>query len=192
MCPYAPTVTPVQSICEQLLYEKAKNERHLRRLQFVWIERDPVLIQGAEFVRRISSTTIASMGSLGSVGPLDLEDKSDTDASTSFNESDDYSSPECNGDKALEQFVHNWQTGSQLGADASVDIVSQLLALIPPGMTTDEEMSDMYDLEEIECPHDESTNYTPNFSENKPDPVGRRLSEVSLVESLTKEEALDN
>jgi hypothetical protein len=47
---FASTVTPMQSISDQLLYERARNIRKLHRLKFVWIERDPVLVKNAEFV----------------------------------------------------------------------------------------------------------------------------------------------
>lgn len=41
----------MQSICDQLLYEKSAGQRELRNLKFIWIERDPVLVQHVEFVK---------------------------------------------------------------------------------------------------------------------------------------------
>jgi hypothetical protein len=45
-------VTPMQSICDQLLYEHSKETRELQSLKFVWTERDPVLMQEANFVHK--------------------------------------------------------------------------------------------------------------------------------------------
>lgn len=41
----------MQSICDQLLFEKASGHRELRNLKFVWIERDPVLVQQVSFLK---------------------------------------------------------------------------------------------------------------------------------------------
>jgi hypothetical protein len=43
-------VTPMQSICDQLLHEWSANQRDLRRVKFVWVERDPSLIEHANFL----------------------------------------------------------------------------------------------------------------------------------------------
>lgn len=49
----------MQSICDSLLNESSKNRRALNRIKFVWVERDPVLIQRREFVKCASSTQTA-------------------------------------------------------------------------------------------------------------------------------------
>jgi hypothetical protein len=44
-------VTPIESICDQLLYEKFIGEREIRNIKYIWIERDPVLVQQDAFVK---------------------------------------------------------------------------------------------------------------------------------------------
>ena len=46
------TVTPMQSICNQLLYEHAKGRRELEDVKLVWVERDPVLMKSVDVVRQ--------------------------------------------------------------------------------------------------------------------------------------------
>jgi hypothetical protein len=41
----------MQSICDQLLFEKSTGQRELRNLKFVWIERDPILVQEVNFIK---------------------------------------------------------------------------------------------------------------------------------------------
>jgi hypothetical protein len=48
-------VTPGQSICNQLLYEHRTKQRELKKLSFIWIERDPVVMKKVEVMRRTSS-----------------------------------------------------------------------------------------------------------------------------------------
>lgn len=38
-------VAPMQSVCDQILQEQASGQRELRHLKFIWIERDPILLQ---------------------------------------------------------------------------------------------------------------------------------------------------
>lgn len=52
------SVTPMQSISDQLLHEHKKKTRQLNNLMFVWIERDPILIVNTRF--REKSTLTAS------------------------------------------------------------------------------------------------------------------------------------
>lgn len=127
----------MQSICDQLLYERAKNRRQLNSLQFIWIERDPVLMQEHEFIRRTSS--------IGSqLGSLDMEDYLSSDGSIKLDEEDDPGTqPKVNvflGNSAavnghLEQLAHR---------EHSTNIASQLLSLLPPDRTTDAELEALY------------------------------------------------
>ena len=48
-------VTPIQSICNQLIYEHSKGLRDLKKIRVVWTDRDPVLVKDADVVRRNSS-----------------------------------------------------------------------------------------------------------------------------------------
>lgn len=50
--PFQSIVTPMQSICNQLLHESAEGRRDLRYLKFIWIERDPVLVAETDFAQQ--------------------------------------------------------------------------------------------------------------------------------------------
>ncbi|CAB9526541.1 Ferric reduction oxidase [Seminavis robusta] len=45
-------VTPVQSLCNQLIYEHSKGLRNLKKIRVVWTDRDPVLVNDVDVVRR--------------------------------------------------------------------------------------------------------------------------------------------
>jgi predicted ferric reductase len=45
-------VTPMQALCNQLMFEQSAGVRELKRLSFVWIERDPNVVQNVDVVRR--------------------------------------------------------------------------------------------------------------------------------------------
>eukprot|EP00542_Grammatophora_oceanica_P012506 CAMPEP_0194044016 /NCGR_PEP_ID=MMETSP0009_2-20130614/15563_1 /TAXON_ID=210454 /ORGANISM="Grammatophora oceanica, Strain CCMP 410" /LENGTH=969 /DNA_ID=CAMNT_0038688429 /DNA_START=590 /DNA_END=3499 /DNA_ORIENTATION=+ len=53
-------VTPMQSMCNQLMYEHSTNQRILKHLSFIWVERDPVVMQEVDVVRRTSTKLIRS------------------------------------------------------------------------------------------------------------------------------------
>mmetsp|Transcript_9690 Transcript_9690/g.22300 ORF Transcript_9690/g.22300 Transcript_9690/m.22300 type:complete len:438 (-) Transcript_9690:157-1470(-) len=48
-------VTPMQSICNQLMYEHHSGQRCLKNLSFVWIERDPQVFSEVDVVRRTNA-----------------------------------------------------------------------------------------------------------------------------------------
>ena len=48
-------VTPMQSICNQLMYEHNTKKRQLKKVSFVWIERDPQVFEEVDVVRYSSS-----------------------------------------------------------------------------------------------------------------------------------------
>lgn len=45
-------ITPMSSICDHLLNEVKNGRRSMRRIKFVWAERDPTFIEQSDFVRR--------------------------------------------------------------------------------------------------------------------------------------------
>eukprot|EP00541_Cyclophora_tenuis_P000342 CAMPEP_0116574856 /NCGR_PEP_ID=MMETSP0397-20121206/19632_1 /TAXON_ID=216820 /ORGANISM="Cyclophora tenuis, Strain ECT3854" /LENGTH=560 /DNA_ID=CAMNT_0004103679 /DNA_START=75 /DNA_END=1757 /DNA_ORIENTATION=- len=49
-------VTPMQAICNHLMYEQSTRQRQLKKLSFVWVERDPVVMDKVDVVRR--NTTV--------------------------------------------------------------------------------------------------------------------------------------
>jgi predicted ferric reductase len=48
-------ITPMQSICNQLIHEHGTRKRSLKKLSFLWMERDPIVMSDVEVVRRSSS-----------------------------------------------------------------------------------------------------------------------------------------
>lgn len=128
-------ITPMQSLCDQLLYETVKDRRELHRLKFIWIERDPILMQEAEFIRRSSSVK-----SLGSLVDLEQNGGGSEEGSTAI---DDLMDTDPVAGNIIQSIVDNQITQS-LEVNHSTNIASQLLSLLPPGKTTDEEFDDLY------------------------------------------------
>jgi hypothetical protein len=131
------------------LYEKVKNRRELNHLKFIWIERDPVLMQESSFVRRTSS--------VGSMGSMDFEDYLSSNASRSFSfddlQIDEQSAAPIDFDSALELYAatldHDKHRKRVLDGDYCIDIIEQLLSVLPPGSTTDKELDDLYQSGEL-------------------------------------------
>lgn len=151
----------MQSICEQLLYEKAKNRRQLDRLKFVWIERDPILMQEAEFVRRTST--------IGSVGSLELDEYMSSNASLHIGDDADLDDETARNSGPIDLSAVSDRTGPidfddaldraffmarRFKLEQSIDIASQVLSLLPPGKTTDEELDEMYRSGELAIDND--------------------------------------
>jgi predicted ferric reductase len=55
-------ITPMQSVCNQLIYEHSNGLRTLNKLCFVWIERDPMIMSDVEVVRRSSTMHLNTSG----------------------------------------------------------------------------------------------------------------------------------
>ena len=53
-------ITPIQSMCNQLVYDQNKGRRNLHRVRVIWTERDPVVMERADIVRRGSSCHFAT------------------------------------------------------------------------------------------------------------------------------------
>ena len=120
----------MQSICDQLLYEKSKDRRRLNHLKFIWIERDPILMQEAEFVRRTSS-----------IGSIEIEDYLSASGSINFEASDQV----VETSQHIDRDALNQQLAQMLAQDHSIDLASQLLSAVAPGRTTDEEFDKLYE-----------------------------------------------
>ena len=180
-------VAPMQSICEQLLYEKVKKRRIMDNLKFIWIERDPQIMQESTFVKRTSS--IGSIGSLNhddllslsgsksavfndvidDEGPIDF-DKSlkrfestlDNDSVKSFDFNDviDEEGP-IDFDTSLELFESTLDNDVKmariLDGEACMDIIGQLLSLLPPSTTTDDELEALFQSGEFNCAMDDDS-----------------------------------
>ena len=53
-------VTPMQAICNHLMYEQNTKQRKLKKLSFVWVERDPVVMDKVDVVRRTSTVLLST------------------------------------------------------------------------------------------------------------------------------------
>ena len=147
------TVTPMQSICEQLLYEKVKKRRTLHNLKFIWIERDPQAMQESTFVKRTSS--IGSIGSLSHDDVLSLGSKS-----FEFDDIIDEEGP-IDFDTTLELFETTLDNDVKMArihdGEACMDIIGQLLSVLPPCTTTDDELEELFQSGEFNCTIDENS-----------------------------------
>jgi len=167
----------MQSICDQLLYEKAKNRRNLNHLKFVWIERDPILMQEAEFVRRTSC-----------IGSLELEDYLSASGSINFEDESDHLEGQAivQTDQQHTQNSLNQQLAEMLEHEHSIDIASQLLSAVAPSRTTDEELDKLYESDQFSV--DSSfldaisiDNVSAEDEGSKKEPAKRRRSSFSFV-----------
>jgi len=117
-------VTPMQSLCNSLMYEHNHGMRKLRKLSFVWIERDPVVMPEVDVVRRESIRCLES-----------IEDSDDDNS--------DMDDLEQSWGEKVGIAARHGLTGQQ-DADGAVALASQLLAMVPPGQETDEQMARYY------------------------------------------------
>ena len=147
------TVTPMQSICEQLLYEKIKRRRTLHNLKFIWIERDPQLMQESTFVKRTSS--------IGSIGSLSKDDILDLSGSKSFRFDDimDNETGPIDFDQSLDLFESTLDNDVKmariLDGEACMNILGQLLSMVPPSKTTDDELEALFQSGEFQYSEEE-------------------------------------
>lgn len=98
----------MQSICDQLLFEEVRKRRNMKKIKFVWTDRDPVMMVEAPVVRRMSS--------------IDLETLSSVD----------------NGSANADSDASMYERNSAL-------IFSQLVSLLPPGTSTDDDFDKFYE-----------------------------------------------
>jgi len=120
-------VTPIQSLCNSLMYEHNHGMRKLKKLSFVWIERDPIVIPEVDVVRR---ETIRQRDS----SDLDLEEGSDGGGP-------DKKPHGKNTDAAKHSALGNTPRS---GADGATDFAAQLLAMVPQSLLTDDQLAQCY------------------------------------------------
>jgi FAD-binding domain/Ferric reductase NAD binding domain len=71
-------VTPMQALCNQLMYEHGKGTRELNKLSFIWIERDRLVMPKVDAIRRRINPPIMSINdNLEYLG--DIEEEEDDD-----------------------------------------------------------------------------------------------------------------
>ena len=111
-------VTPIQSLCNSLMYEHNQGMRKLKKLSFVWIERDPVIMQEVDVVRREGVRCL-------DFSDLHLEEGSDRS----------------NTDAAEHSALGNTPRPD---ADGATDFATQLLAIVPQSRLTDDELAESF------------------------------------------------
>mmetsp|Transcript_17499 Transcript_17499/g.24912 ORF Transcript_17499/g.24912 Transcript_17499/m.24912 type:complete len:910 (+) Transcript_17499:1233-3962(+) len=57
-------VTPMQSLCHQLMYEHTEGQRELKRIWFLWTARDPLVLERMEVTRRSTEHRESALGLL--------------------------------------------------------------------------------------------------------------------------------
>lgn len=148
-------VTPMQALCNQLMYEHSTDVRSMKKLSFVWIERDPSVMQKVDVVRR-------SVASSASLTGTSFHDASLT--GTSFHD-------EANSDFDDDIEVSSTPGGGFVQFDDSVvgkrervpemkryephmhdpqGIASTLLSLVPASRVTDEALEQQYPIESLD------------------------------------------
>ena len=118
-------VTPMQAICNQLMYEQSTNQRELKKLAFIWVERDPVVMQEVDIVRcssagRFDAPPIYDITNLDMKCSVQLRSASGVFAST------------------VDKYCHHPQ-----------GIASTILSLVPASYVTDEQLAEQYPAEEF-------------------------------------------
>lgn len=112
----------MQSICDQLLFEQTRSIRNLKKLKFIWTDRDPVMMNEAPVVRRSSTIALPDP-------PVVIDEV--------FSDEESVPVPPVVIDEVFsdEESI----TGD------SFDFFSQILSLIPAGMTNEDELREFYD-----------------------------------------------
>jgi len=157
-------VTPMQALCNQIMYEHSSGLRTMKKLSFIWIERDPNVMQKVDVVRRetINKSTFSrsmrdELSEFG--GDEDSENKNlDMEASSkpgvgvvppSTYSSWHRSIIEDNKDDSSDTQLHPTLVEPQ-------GIASTLLALVPASGVTDEALEREYPIEELDDGEDEN------------------------------------
>jgi predicted ferric reductase len=107
-------VTPMQSICNELMLMYSTKRRELKKLSFIWTERDPVMTTEVDVVRHSSSIHHMSSKHLAS-----LEIGDDSSAAVS----------------KMHSYLH---------AGNAESIVSTLLSMVPQSGISDEQLEEYY------------------------------------------------
>lgn len=177
-------VTPMQSLCNSLMYEHNHGMRKLKKLSFVWIERDPVIMPEVDVVRResircLETSPPSSRTQLGS-SSLDLEE--------GFG-------------KRLKRATRRPSLDSIVSdADGATRLATQLLSMVPPGQDTDAQLEQCYPSEafdgcwdnvedskttaDVETGENLRTNKSISFNVDKPHKPWKAGDERSVDESF--------
>lgn len=113
-------ITPIQSVCNQLVYDQNKGLRDLKRIRVVWTERDPLAIERTDVVRRASTSCHFQV-------PPDVHAE----------------------DLNLGSIASNSHSVLSDGTCYATDVASILLSLVPPSTRTDAELERDYPIPDL-------------------------------------------
>mmetsp|Transcript_8816 Transcript_8816/g.13569 ORF Transcript_8816/g.13569 Transcript_8816/m.13569 type:complete len:825 (-) Transcript_8816:102-2576(-) len=135
-------VTPMQSLCNQLMYEHNTGARSLKKVSFIWTERDPNVMPNVDVVRRSSlhssnHSSVHSLKSLSSVEDDDKDGDNDGDSAPSDEEVEEEAAPD-------DGFVYEEELFIEQPLNKAKGIASTLLALVPASNVTDEALKKQY------------------------------------------------
>jgi predicted ferric reductase len=151
-------VTPMQAICNQLMYEQSTNQRELKKLAFIWVERDPVVMQEVDVVRRSSAGHFRKVVPEESTNHIIKRSGQQRSTSGVFV-------------PAIDEDCHRPQ-----------GIASTILSLVPGSNVTDEQLAEQYPAEEFADLDDDGSNDKSigNFSLLSRFPFRRTASQATL------------
>jgi len=162
-------VTPMQALCNQIMYEHSSGLRTMKKLSFIWIERDPIVLQKVDVVRRETinkSTFSMSMHDDYS----DDDDDDDEDDESKIHDLEASSRPgvgvvfspndrpsEYTGHRSIlrdneEQPDEPQRHPTLIGPQG---IASTLLSLVPASGISDEALEKTYPMDELDDGEDE-------------------------------------
>ena len=118
-CPVDRLVTPLQSLLSHLLHEQTEGRRQLKKLKFVWIQRDPELMVQ-------SQVADLSANLHGSKRMMTIED-----------------------DEERMMDEEACSTASMEDSECAPSLASRILATVPPSQETDEELDGLYESSDI-------------------------------------------
>jgi len=117
-------VTPMQALCNQLMYEHSSKKREMKKLTFIWVERDPTLTNAVDVVRHTGAKK--------------------TKLSRQFSDPSLLVKPMRN--KSIRSMAYE--------LDDSQSIASTLLSMVPASYVTDEQLEKIYpkdvDLDDVD------------------------------------------
>ena len=141
-------VTPMQSLCNQLMYEHNAGQRQLKKLSFVWIERDPATLNKVDVVRQRQSVTLA-----------DLEEGEQQQQQR------DEESVGGDGTASVVSIASHMSVLSRKISKRNVgDIASTILSMVPQNTVTDIELESQYPDDDDDDDDDNNANDDHGFS----------------------------
>jgi hypothetical protein len=122
----------MQSICDQLLFEQAKERRELKKIKFIWTDRDPVIMEELSAKQVIDSKTLNESNTYNESITYNESNSFDESTTSSSNESNTFSDSNTSNDS------------NKSISGIFVSHFAPLLTVVPPGRETNQELEQMY------------------------------------------------